>query len=995
MRLILKSTIRKIKKSFGRFLSVLLIVSLGIGFFAGLRETFPTMINTIEKYYDNHYYSDVKIVSSLGLTENDVESLKKLNYIDKVIPSYSSDVLIDGYSIRIHALESEINLVKIIKGKYPKNINECLADATVFKLNQNLTFLGSETKYLNTSSCKVVGLVDSVSYLRKEEKGVSKVGNGKLEGYLYINKEAFNYDVYTEIYLTAKDTILENAYTNKYDQKFNLLYEELLTLKPIREAIRYEEILSEATDKINDIQSEVNNKISKEEKKLIDDAKITLSNQEINLEDELSNNLKIINDNKNEVKNNLKILNDTIKGLDLTPEKLDEQINNFSTILNNLDPNDQDYINKKTELETNINELSTLKTNYDLLNNNLNKLNEEEIKLNNKINEAKILLSEENNKLLDNEKELNTAYTKYNEGISKLNTEKNNAKKKINEAKEELKEVEEPVWYLLDRNDNLGYNEFYNDASTVEKISGLFPLFFILIVALMTLNTISRMIEEERTEIGIYKALGYSNKRIMSGYLFYVLFATSIGLILGLSIGYSIIPRVVYNIFGTNYIVPKLEVDINILSLIIMLIISYSLIISITIYGTTKELKIITAELLRPKAPKKGKKVFIEKYTIWKKFSFTWKVTIRNIFRYKKRIIMTVVGIAGSTALLLAGFGIKDSIEEISNLQFKDTIKYQGTVMLNKEITALSYDLNKTLHNNSINEKMLIKQEGFTFKTDDSKNYQVTLIVPETNEINKYISLKDINNKKELIIPEYGVYITKRMAELLNIKINDNLKIRNNINKLFIVQVKGIVDNYLLNYIYMSENYYELIFDEMVKYNSLLIKIDDDNYQDLSTNLLKNKEITAINYTEDNIKFFQSIISGLNKIVFIIILAAAFLALIILYNLTSINVNERVREIATLKVLGFNDKEVNVYVYRETLILTFLGIIVGLIFGSILHKFIVILAEPNNMVFLKNINIASYIFSTFATIMFLYIVRLFTHFILKKIDMIESLKSAE
>ncbi|NLA33169.1 MAG: FtsX-like permease family protein, partial [Mollicutes bacterium] len=953
MKLLIKSTFRKIRKSYGRFLSVVFIVALGMGFFAGLRETAPTMYDTIENYYDAHELMDVKIISSLGLTKSDVESLKELEYIEKVVPSYSVDTLVKGKPIRVHALEDEINHLTLKKGVLPKNNNECLGDIDFFKLNETVEFVGKNAQdHLKINSCKVVGLINSVLYVGVE-KGISSVGNGELESFIFLNRDLFDYDVYTEVYLTAKNTLASLSNSTEYKNHYKLLYDELIKLKPIREAIRYEEILKKATEEINKIQNEVNDKINTSEKELnnskktldknkndLEKGKKELSENKILLENKLTENQIKIDEGKKTINDNLVILNNTIKNLGFTWETLSKQIIEIKSNINNLkqamlglDPTSIEYqsLNGSLKvLEDNLVNLETIQNNKIKLDTELKNLNNQEITLHEEVNKGLKTISEKENELLINEEKLTEGFVKYNEGVQKLNQEKDKAKDKIEEAKEELKTIEEPIWYLIDREDSNGYTGFYNDSENISSISTIFPAFFILIVALITLNTITRMIEEERTEIGIYKALGYKNRSVTFGYLFYIMLATIIGATIGLLGGYNIIPRVIYGIFRVNYIVPDLSINIKLIPFFIMVGLTIILLISVTMWGCYKELKVVTAELLRPKAPKIGKNIFLERIKIlWRKLSFTWKVTVRNIFRYKKRIIMTVSGVAGATALLLAGFGLKDSIEKIDILQFKETIKYDATIYFNKDVEEINQELNNLFETNNIIKPSLIRQESFTTKSNKDKVLNISLIIPENkNNINEYISLKNIKDNKELDIPEHGVLITKRMAELLNVKLDDNIEIRNNNNKLFIVQVKGIVDNYILNYIYMSNNYYQVIFEHDVKYNSVISFLDNQDLNELSTNLIKNENITAVNYKVDNAKTFSGIIKGLNKIVILVIAAATILAFIILYNLTSINVNERIREIATLKVLGFSDKEISTFVYRETIVLTTVGIIV-------------------------------------------------------------------
>ena len=591
--------------------------------------------------------------------------------------------------------------------------------------------------------------------------------------------------------------------------------------------------------------------------------------------------------------------------------------------------------------------------------------------------------------------ELNTGYDKYNENKEKLAKEEETLQNKINDAKKELNTIEQPIWYIQNRSDNNGFTNFYDDASVVEKIANIFPLFFIIIVALIILNTITRMIEEERTEIGTLKSLGYSNFNIIIMYILYSFIASLIGTFFGLLGGYLIIPNVIYNIYDVTYILPKLIITISPLSFIIMILTGVILIVSVTIFACLKELKDVPATLLRPKAPKKGKKVLLENIkVIWSKLSFIWKITIRNLFRYKKRIIMTIVGVSGSTALLIAGFGLKDSISNIANIQYNKIIKYDALVVFDKSYNDIENNIKEALKNNNINDYLKIHEDSYTFMSKDNKINNAYLMATDS-DINKYISLKDINTNKEIKIPDYGVIITRKMADILNVKENDNIEIRNSSNKLFILNVKGIVENYTLNYIYMNDYYYKIIFDEELKYNSLLINSDNFNKEKLSKELIALDSVNMINYTSDNITTFDNMINGINNIVYLIIVCACLLSVIILYNLTIININERKREIATLKVLGFNDKEISSYVYREILILTIMGIILGIFLGKQLHMFIINSSEPDNMVFIKEIKTLSYIFSALFVFIFMFIVRILTYFRLIKIDMIESLKSVE
>lgn len=964
MNLLFKWVLIKIKKSLGRFLSILFIIALGMGFFAGLRASSPSMLSTMESYYDNNNYMDIKIISSFGLTTNDIIALKDVDQTIKVIPTYSYDYLVNGKTIRIHAIEKEINNVDLITGRLPENDDECLGDNTYYHLNDKIT-IEDPNNYLKNHTYTVVGTINSVLYITND-KGITNIGNGKLTSFIFINKDNFQMDEYTECYLQMKDAISIDAHGEAYKKLYNDLYNKLLKLKPIREAIRYEEILKEASIEINKIENELNEKIS-DTKKDLTSTKKTLDNSQ-----------KELTSGINEIKANINKINDELKEQDLDINTIDIAISTINTSINQLNDSLASINKESTEyqsivtyiesLNKKITSLTTLKDSYSILNNELDKL-------------------------IKNQDTLDNSYQKYNDGITKLQEEETKAKEKINDAKKDLDTIEKPIWYIQNRTNNYGYSNFYDDASVVDSIAKIFPIFFILIVALIILNTITRMIEEERTEIGTLKSLGYGNAYIISMYLIYTFIASIIGTFIGLLCGYLIIPQLIFNIYKVTYITPKLIININIVSFILMIITGIILILSITIIGCLKELKDVPATLLRPKAPKEGKKVLLEQINIiWNKLSFIWKITIRNLFRYKKRIIMTIVGVAGSMALLIAGYGLRDSINNLANIQYNSIIKYDFLVVLDDNYSSISKDIISVFDSNSVNEYLLVNEEAYTFIDTSSKTNDVYLLAADNLE--QFFKFNSTKDNKIIDLPNYGVIITSKMAKLLNVDLGDNINIRNSDNELKIFNVKGIIENYTLNYIYMSKSYYETTFNTELNYNSIIGNMNTDQNK-FSSELIELNEVNTINYNSDNIKSFDQMITGLNSIVYLLIICACLLSIIILYNLNIININERKREIATLKVLGFNDKEVSSYVYRETLILTILGIALGLLLGKSLHKFVITTSEPANMVFLTKIHLPSYIYSAIFIFVFMYIVQLLTYYRLQKIDMIESLKSVE
>ena len=1010
--LIFKNSFRKIWKSKGRFLSLILIVILGTSFFAGVRETASDMIKTLDNYYDDTNLYDFKIVSTMGLTDDDIKSLEEIDGIKEVEETYSFDTLIEGNAVKVSAL-SNISSVTLTDGRMPKNNNECLGEENEFKIGDTITI--EDDTYLDNNTCKVVGTINSSSYIY-ENKGLSSVGDGKLDSLIYVPKDNFKLDYYTEIYLLADNTKEELSYSDEYNDIISKVNKELQELKPLRETARYEEILKEAMDRVSKAENELN-KVKDENEEKFNDALTELNSNKIKLDEglaeynsnlntlnkikestelELNNGFNALNNAKDEFNRALSNTGLTVDTLESTLNTISDNIKELEKQLEGLDPSDSLY----ETLNARVNELKNNRTNIETLIGTNKTLTEQENTLNSSLstwnNEYSKALKELNNakKEIDNGyKELEQGYEEYTNNYNLYLEEVSNYENEINDAKNEINNIEKPVWYLLTREDLTGYTSFYESATKVDSIAAVFPIFFILIAFLMAFNTMNRMIEEERSEIGAFISLGIRKSTIAFSYLLYVFIACVLGLVIGLSVGYTLIPRILYTVYSASFTIPKLSTYANpyaCLIIVLTTIILMSIVVFITL---AKDFRLAPATILRPASPKNGKKILLERIRpFWRHLSFSWKITLRNLFRYKKRIFMTVLGIAGCTALLLTGFGIKDSLSDLLDIQYGEIQHYDATLVLNDDVNK--DDVTKSLSNNNLTNYITTNISSFTFKANN-KNLDFTLIAFMSNDkINDYVTLKSLDGST-LNLSDDGVIITEKMAELLDAEVGKNISIRNSDNELFIVKVSGITENYISNFMYMNSTYYEEIFDD-TEYNSYLVNLDDSiNKEKLSNNLLDTGYFGAIQYTEDNMDMFNDIIAGMNNIVYLIIAFSSFLAITVLYNLTIININERKREIATLKVLGFRDREVSSYVYRETIIMTIVGIIVGIFLGFSLNAFILMIAETDEILFIKTIKPLSYVLSFIIIIVFSIIVQVITYFILKKVDMIDSLKSVE
>lgn len=808
--MLLKNTIRKLKHSFGRYFSLLIIVLIGIGFYAGIQSSVPSIKRIQNDYYKNTNLMDLTVRSTLGLTDEDVNALKKLDTVSDAIPSYSAYVLNGEEAIKVHAITENTNQYELISGRKPENDNECLADSAFYKVGDTIKITSDEST-LKTKEFKVVGTIISPLYTGTNY-GYTNIGNGKLHSYIYVPKTAFNLDTYTEIYITGKKTEDDIPYSKAYD-----------------------DFLDELTNEVESIQSER------------EEARLT------------------------EVKDAL------IKSAMLT--------GNTNAEMTDLDSS----------------------------------------------------------------------------------------------------------WYITGRNAEVtGYNTLENQYFQVTTIATIIPLIFVSIVFLMTSNTMTRMITEERTEMGTFSSLGISNTRITLNYLGYVLSGTIIGAIIGYLIGTIFIPPLVYNIF--QFHIPDLEYYFDINLFTGCLLVAITLMTIVTVWNCRKSLKEKPANLLRPESPKSGKTIFLEKIKfLWSKLSFSSKITTRNIFRYKKRVFMTLIGSAGCTFLIFIGFALKDSINGVGDKQYGELFTYDNMIILNNNVKT-SQDM--TDINDKIKNPLLFNQYSYDLKYGDDESLSVYVVIPENNRetFEDYFNLLDNKTGDHLTLNNDGVIITPKIADKLNLEVGDNITIQNEDAEERKIKITGIAENYISNYIYISKDLYNKIFNEDITYNMVA---SQNKKGTKAKDILNTGSVMTVNFSDDLKESANNEIKGLNNIVILIVVVSSLLALTVLYNLTSINISERQREIATLKVLGFNGRESNEYIYRETLVVVIIGIIIGLIISVPLHRVIIGFIECDDIMFLKTVKVLSFVYASVLTLVFALVMQVVTYFKLRKVDMIESLKSVE
>ncbi len=984
---LIKNNFKSISKTRRRFLSILVMAFLGVGFYAGLVASSPDMLDSLDKYVDKNNMYDIDIISTLGLTDDDIEELEKIKGVEKAYGLQSKDTYVefnDKESIcKVIEYNGEINTPEIIEGRLPENTKECLLDKGYTYLGGEQNLIGKTIKIKNDDldeednpiftekELTIVGIAESPLYI-SNERGTTSLGNGNISFYIYCKDEVININYYTEIALKIEGAKEKVTNSEEYLKIINPVVENIEEIKEARQEARYNELVNKANEKIDDAQKEYDDKKSEVDTELNDaQKKIDNAKEEINKsEEKINKSEKELNQKEQEAK---KKFEEAEKQLQQSEDKINATIAQIGMETPELKTAKEQIQKQKEELEKN-----KTSTNHQISSGRK------------EIENGKTKIEKAKKELADKEKE-------YNEKRAEAEQKLKDAQYEIDNARKDVEKIEKAKWYIQDRTDNTGYTNIFDAIKTMKNISKIFPVIFYLVAVLISLTSMTRMIEEERIEIGTLKALGYTNLQIISKYILYAFLACVLGGILGMSVCFYLLPKIVWTLYSMIYTIPEFYMTYWLSIGIKGVLIAFICIGGATLFVAMKELKEMPSVLMRPKAPKNGKRIFMERITfIWKKFNFSQKVTIRNIFRYKKRAIITIVGIAGCTGLMLAGFGIRDSVVDIPNLQFKDTFMYDTSIALANTDKLNEIEEYLTQNENIDNYYELYASSGSV--SNEKLSYDVTIFVPELEEeFEKVCNLNDARSGERLELQNDGVIITDKLADTFGINIGDDITIKNSDDIEYTFKVDGITKNYVGHYIYMSKENYEKNIGKY-KTNMIYVKMStesEDIQTDISEKILEFDGVASVSVISSLMKSVSDMLNTMNYVVIVLIVTSAMLDFVVLYNLANINIGERQREIATLKVLGFYDKEVDNYINKENIIFTIVGIILGLGFGTVLTSGIISSIEIDKLRFYKNILLTSYIWSAVITALFSIIVNNIIHFILKKIDMIESLKSVE
>ena len=1106
--------IREIRGTMNRYLSILVLAALAVAFLSGLRTAAPDMQFTADNYYDRTNLMDGYVLSTLGLTDGDLSALAGAEGIEAVEGCRDLDAVAVDRIVSVRSMPEKLNLLEVKEGRLPEAPDECVTEGLLLvKLGLQvgdtleLTLEEDNEGDLVNTSYTIVGKVTSPLYVGLD-RGATSLGSGSVDAFVYVPGENFTFDHYTCAYFTGEGLASLDTYGDEYEDRIDALTDSLDPLAEERAQARYDELVGDAQDELDDAWAEFEDAKADAEQELDDawrelqdaraelddgwaeyhDGEDTLERETADAQRELNDALAGLrqgerdladgrvkyqdgladyedglaryNDGLAQYNGGLAEYNDGLAQyqeaaapLEEQKAKLDEGWAQYHAALAQyegtpqydmaaaqmaaqkaqldaaqaqidagyaqLAPVKAELDSAKAELDSVKAELDSAKAELDdgraALDSSLGELNQAEIDIRDgwaeynrgirELNDARIEgrqeLDDALKELNDGEKEYADGLEEYEDGRKEAEEEIADAQKKLDDAQAELDNVEECEWYVLSRFTNAGIVGYSQDSGRVSNLANVFPVIFFLVAALACLTTMTRMVEEQRTQIGSLKALGFSRLAIAKKYIGYAFSASLVGGILGLALGCTLIPLVIANAFNIMYAIPPLEFKPQVELYTGAVLAAAACTTGAALWACLSTLMATPANLMRPRAPKAGKRVFLEYIRpLWRRLTFTWKVTLRNLFRYQRRFWMTVIGIGGCTALIVTGFGIHESIFSILNQQFDHVFLYDATLGLDKHAGADKLaQVEDYLDQSPWVEDYLLTSSSVLEASSGGPLQNVYLFAVEDQErFGQFIHLGHRLDDGEISLPDDGVVLTEKLSELLEVSIGDAITLDDDGTRVE-ARVADIAENYVSHYVYMSDSCYRALFGQEPERNEMLLRYaggaGEAESDAVSADLMALDGVDSYSYIATLRDNFTESMEAIDYAVVIIITAAAALAFVVLYNLTNINITERVRELATLKVLGFFDREVTAYVYRENLFLTLFGIVLGLVMGRFLHAWVVLTVEVEMVMFGRTAPPYAYWLAAALTVVFSAAVNIAAHFKLKKVDMVESLKTVE
>lgn len=1108
-RALFTEIIRTIKGSLARFLAIVGIVALGCGFFAGLKMASPDMQEAAHTFYKNQHLYDLRIISTLGLSEKDVHALASVEGVEAVMPSRTVDVMATLTSSQSSARVSsfrpgELNQPVVVEGRLPQGPYECVMSADS-KKRADIS-LGHQIELPDTSngvhlkggSYTVVGFVNAPTYPYVSNFGTTSLGNGIVQQFVYVTEDAFaNDDPYTEVYLTVQGATSYKSGSSMYQSTVDKVAERIKQMNPSLASLRLQELkddaqaqVDEARQKLEQSRQEAADKLGDAQKKL-DEAEAQISAQQQKLADgqkqydagrqqlvasrshaeqqfaqaeaqikaseaQIAQGTAELSAGEVQYQAGLTAFNvgqatfmqqksafeagrdAYLAGLaaqGITASTLEEAQQQLSALglpttqVDALLATQAQIAAAEAELATQQQALTAARGELDQRTAQLREAESQVAQARQNLTEARSATADQlyaaqekldasRSQLTAGQALLQNAEAQTYEGRQSLEDQRAEVEKqladgqtKIDEAQKKIDELKEPDVYVLDRTKEIGVAAYQADSERINNIANVFPLMFFLVAALVSLTSMTRMVSEERTLIGVHKALGYSTLQIAAKYLLYALLASLLGAVIGIALLSQVLPGVIISAYGSIYTIPNggAPYPIQLDSALLAGLFGIGVTLLSTMAAVLSSLKEEPSSLMLPKAPKAGSKILLERIgPLWFRLSFSWKVTIRNLVRYKRRLIMTLVGIAGCTALLLVAFGLRDSISDVIDSQWPTLFHYDYIVGMTSDVSSeeadqIATELNQVGATNIhriTSENVLLESPA----QNASSLTRTTIMTSNSlQDLTGVVALRDRLSGQTIEFEEDSVVISEKLAKRLGVGVGDTIqvfaqdRIGNASGEPSTLIVTGVTENYVGSYLYVGPSAWHSlgIQDQATDGWYATLPKDQATRDAFGEKLITQAGVASIDDINEAIRMYKKSLEVVNRVVAILILAAALLAFIVLYNLTNINIEERIREIASLKVLGFTRHEVDAYVFREIALLAVFGALFGLVLGTYLEGFVVQTAEIDLVMFGRSIHMLSYCFAFGLTLVFSLLVYIAMRSRLKNIDMVESLKSVE
>lgn len=1044
--LLRKTAYRDIARSPGRFLAILCIILLGCAVFVGLRTSDGAMKKTADSFLRRQKFYDFSVVSTLGITAEDIDEFSKIDGVAAAEGAMSVDAIFsfggkDEVVLKTMSVTENINIPALQEGRMPEAADECVIDSEFVNVNIGDKIILSSSNDEDTEEIfalrefTVVGKVISPLYMNFE-RGNTSLGSGVLSGFVYLTYEAYDVDYYTTAYIRYDN--MPAAYSDEYAVKADG-YEPILSdIAEERGVIRYHHIRAEAESELADGIAEYEDGLA-EYKKEKAEAEAELEDARI----ELENAREELDDGWNELRRNernaSKELDDAEAELENARLTLEEGEAQYSAALAEFDPIYAPYAENlaayqqvaaayeqinyaydipglpsrlelnymKAELDAAGAQLEPVKAELDSTRAQLDAgwdaYNEGMAQIEEGRKELRSSIARARRKLENAEVEYEDGMREYLDGKAEAEAEFAEAEAELADAKAELDEaridvdsIERATIYVLGREANVGYACFGNDSSIVKAISRVFPVFFFLVAALICVTTITRMVDEQRTQIGIYMAMGYSPMSIMSKFLIYSGLASVLGGVIGIVAGSYIFPAIIWKVYGIMYTFsPDIEFYFNWTLSLITFFAYIAAMLFVTWTSCRKELSSMPSAVLRHKSPTPGRSALVEKIPfLWNRLSFMWKVSLRNIFRYKRRVFMMILGVAGCAALLVTGFGIRDSIQNIVEYQYDEITLYDFDVMFSEALTDRAKE-EFVEESGTGEEDILFLSQSAVDALFNGNERSVYLSVPtDTEHIGKFMDFH--NGETPLAYPKDGEALVSRgLADDLGFEVGDTIMLRSDEMGAMKLTVCGIYDNYINHNVFITYHTYKSVWGTPDIKSAYVLLPENADGDAFSANLLSAENVMNVSSSASYRERMSTMMSSLIYIVILVIVCAGALAFIVIYNLTNISITERLREIATVKVLGFYPSEAANYVLRENVLLSFVGAAVGMPLGVLLTNFIIGQIKVDMVTFVTRIAPVSFLISFALTIFFSLAVDAYMVGKLNKIDMAAALKAAE